>query len=136
MRKLIRADYSRTYLLPPSIEDWVSADHPARFIRDFVDVLDLEELGFRMPEALDGRPPYASDLLLGVWLYGYMNKIRSSRKLEAACREHMSCIWLTGANYPDHNTLWRFWAANRKALREVFRQAVSVACKADLVSCV
>lgn len=136
MGKEIRANYDQHYLMPPSLEEWVGVDHPARFIRDFVDVLDLEGLGFRIPEALDGRPPYASDLLLKVWLYGYMNRIRSSRKLEMACREHLSCIWLTGAHYPDHNTLWRFWAGNRRALREVFRQAVFVAVKADLVGLV
>jgi len=136
MGKEIRANYDQLFLMPPSLEEWVASDHPARFIRDFVDALDLEGLGFRVPEALEGRPPYACDLLLKVWLYGYMNRVRSSRKLETACREHMSCIWLTGANYPDHNTLWRFWAGNKKALREVFRQAVYVACKADLLGLV
>lgn len=136
MGKQIRANYNQSYLLPPSIEDWVPLDHPARFIRDFVESLNLGTMGFRLPEAVDGRPPYSADLLLKVWLYGYMNKIRSSRKLEAACLENMSLIWLTGAHYPDHNTIWRFWAVNKKALREVFRQAVFVAAKADLVGLV
>ena len=132
--KEIRADYSQTYLLPPSLEDWISDDHPARFIRDFVDSLDLSELGFNLPSADEGRPPYSIDLLLKVWLYGYLNKIRSSRSLERACREHMSLIWLTGNNSPDHNTLWRFWSGNEPALRNVFKQSVAVAFKSDLVS--
>lgn len=136
MGKQIRADYSQTYLLPPSIEDWVPLDHPARFIRDFVESLNLGSMGFNLPEAVDGRPPYSADLLLKIWLYGYMNRLRSSRKLEAACLENMSLIWLTGAHYPDHNTIWRFWAVNKKALREVFRQAVFVAVKANLVGLV
>jgi len=136
MGKQIRADYSRIYLLPPSIEDWVPQDHPARFIRDFVDSLDLHSMGFNLPKAEDGRPPYSADMLLKIWLYGYMNRIRSSRKLEAACLESMSLIWLTGAHYPDHNTIWRFWAVNKRALREAFRQAVYVAVKADLVGLV
>jgi transposase len=136
MGKQISADYSQSYLLPPSVEDWVPKDHPARFIRDFVDSLNLADLGFILPEATEGRPPYAVDLLLKVWLYGYLNRIRSSRKLEAACLESMSLIWLTGSNSPDHNTLWRFWAANKRALRRVFKQAVYVALRADLVGLV
>jgi len=129
----IRPDYNKTFLLPPCLDDWIGKDDPARFIRDFVDLLDIEELGFRIPEAFEGRPPYAADLLLKVWLYGYMEKIRATRKLEKACRQHFSLVWLTGMNYPDHNTLWRFWVANKKALRTVFKQSVLVAHKAGLV---
>jgi transposase len=90
MSQSIRADFSQTYLMPPSLEDWVSADHPARFIRDFVSSLDFSELGFKPMEAGTGRPPYAVDLLLSVWLYGYIHRIRSTRDLERACREHIS----------------------------------------------
>jgi len=129
----IRADYNQMYLLPPRLDDWVPRDHPARFLRDFVDTLDLEALGFRIPPCETGRPAYACDLLLKVWLCGYFNGIRSTRSLEAACYEQISFIWLTGQNYPDHNTLWRFWRDNREALREVFRQSVLVACRSNLV---
>ncbi|MFC1834556.1 IS1182 family transposase, partial [Thermodesulfobacteriota bacterium] len=59
----IKADYKQVFLLPPAIEDWVGPDHPARFIRDFVDALDLEEMGFRVLLGVKGRPPYAADLL-------------------------------------------------------------------------
>src|SRR5690606_12635408 len=76
------------------------------------------------------------ELLLSVWLYCYMEKIRSSRKAEHACRTHLPLIWLTGMNYPDHNSLWRFWRAHRKALRNVFRQSVSVAQRLGLVGMV
>jgi len=136
MGKEICVNYDQIFLLPPSPEDWVPKDHPARFIRDFVESLDLRSLGFKESDSLDGRPPYSVDMLLKIWLYGYMNKIRSSRKLEGACLESMSLIWLTGAHYPDHNTLWRFWSVNRGALRAVFRQVVYVALKADLVGLV
>jgi len=129
----IRADYTRQFLLPPSLEDWIPSDHPARFIRDFVDSLDLVALGFRLPKAFEGRPPYAADLQLKVWLYGYLNRIRSTRDLERACREHMSLLWLTGQNYPDHNTLWRFFKSNKKALRQMFRQVVGVAYDSGLI---
>jgi len=133
MSRQIRADYNQQFLLPPSLEDWVPTDHPARFIRDFVDALDLEALGFERSAGEQGRPSYASDLLLKVWLYGYFEKIRSSRALEKACYDMMGMIWLTGNQPPDHNTLWRFWRAHREALKGVFRQGVQVAVKADLV---
>jgi len=98
-----------------------------------VDSLDLAALGFRIPNAFEGRPPYAADLQLKVWLYGYLNRIRSTRDLERACREHMSLLWLTGQNYPDHNTLWRFFSVNKKALRQMFRQVVGVAYDSGLI---
>jgi transposase len=60
----IQANYDQMFLLPPTLEELVPANHQARFIRDFVDMLSLEELGFRIPEAIEGRPPYAVDLLL------------------------------------------------------------------------
>jgi transposase len=123
----IHADHTQQFLLPPALEDWVPADHPVRFIRDFVAQLDLKALGFYHRDAEPGRPNYSSELLLSVWLYGYLENIRSSRKLEHACRNHMALIWLTGMHYPDHNTLWRFWKAHRKALRGVFRHSVTIA---------
>ena len=129
----IRADYKQVFLLPPSLDDWVGPDHPARFIRDFVDSLDLEALGFRVPAAETGGPAYAADLLLKVWLYGYFMRIRSSRKLEKACMENMAFIWLTGMNTPDHNTLWRFWRDNKKVFKRVFKESVQVAVQSDLI---
>jgi transposase len=133
MSQPIRADFSQTYLLPPSLEDWIDADHPARFIRDFISSLDFSELGFKTEGADTGRPPYAVDLLLSVWLYGYLHRIRSTRELERACREHISLLWLTGMHAPDHNTLWRFWRNNRSALRGLFRQVVGVAYSTGLI---
>lgn len=133
MSKEIKPDYNTQYLFPPCVEDWVPRDHPARFIREFVDMLDLEHLGFRMHVGGKGRPHYTADLLLKVWLYGYLEGIRSSRRLEKACLENMSLIWLTGNHAPDHNTIWRFFNNHREPLRQIFRQSVKLALKADLV---
>ena len=129
----IGPDYEQEFLLPPALEEWVAPDHPARFLREFVDALDLGELGFAQPACTDGRPPYAPSLLLKIWLYGYVQRIRSTRKLEVACREHLSLLWLTGMIQPDHNSLWRFWRTNQMALRAVFKQTVQVAVRSGCV---
>lgn len=133
MAHMIAPNYGEQFLFPPSLEDFVPTDHPARFLREFVDQLDLANMGFVMPAAVEGRPPYAPSLLLKIWLYGYLNKIRSTRKLEAICSEHLSLVWLTGMIAPDHNSLWRFWRDNKKALREVFKQTVQVAVRTGCV---
>jgi transposase len=86
--------------------------------------------------ASEGRPPYSSSVLLKVWLFAYLNKIRSSRALERACHENVALLWLSGLLYPDHNTLWRFWTTNQKAIGELFRHTVRVACRMGLVDMV
>jgi transposase len=129
MASPIAPDYGQQFLFPPALEDWVAADHPARFLREFVDQLDLAALGFALPVAVEGRPPYHPSLLLKIWLYGYYHRIRSTRKLEVACREQLSLLWLTGLIQPDHNSLWRFWRDNKKALRAIFKQTVQVAAR-------
>jgi transposase len=133
MAQPIAPDYGQQFLFPPALEDWVSADHPARFLREFVDQLDLGALGFALPVAVEGRPPYHPSLLLKIWLYGYYHRIRSTRKLEVACREQLSLLWLTGLIQPDHNSLWRFWRDNKKALRTIFKQTVQVAARTGAI---
>lgn len=132
----IRADYKQQFLLPPSLEDLIPKDHPARFIREFVDCLDMKGLGFHIREAQAGRPNYSSDLLLKTWLYGLFEGIRSCRRLEKACMQDIGLIWLNGMNYPDHNTLWRFFRDNRKVLSRLFKRSVQVAAKGGLVAMV
>ena len=133
MATAIAPDYGQQFLFPPALEDWVSADHPARFLREFVEQLDLAALGFAMPVAVEGRPPYHPSLLLKIWLYGYYHRIRSTRKLEVACREQLSLLWLTGLIQPDHNSLWRFWRDNKKVLRGIFKQTVQVAARTGAI---
>lgn len=132
----IEADFTKRYLLPPALEDFVPADHPARFIREFVECILASgevELQWRSGHG-EGRPPYSAALLLRVWLYGYMTGVTSTRKVAAACRDNLGMMWLAGLHTPDHNTLWRFWAANRKQIRKVFRQTVKIAAEAGMVS--
>lgn len=133
MSRAIRADHSQQFLLPPSLDDWLAREHPARFVRDVVETLDLAKLGFRQSPGEDGRPHYAPELLLGVWLFGWMERTRSSRSLEKACLRDVAYLWLTGNHHPDHNTLWRFFRDNKKALRNVFRRTVRIAADAGLV---
>lgn len=137
MGRALHADFSEVLLFPPAVEDWVVADHPARFIRAFVEAQDLEALGvnWNPPQPL-GCPTYSAELLLMVWLYGYFVNLRSTRKLEAGCREQMGLVWLAGRHTPDHNTLWRFFDRNKAMLRNLFKQSVQVAMRADMVGMV
>lgn len=131
-----RANYERQWLFPPSLEDLLGKEHPARFIREVVDALDLKELGCRQREWEDGRPNYAADLLLKVWLYGYFHKIRATRGLEKACMNDIGLLWLTGLEKPDHNTLWRFWRDHKPAIRRVFKQSLQIAAEGNLTGLV
>ena len=98
----------QAWLLPPTLGELIPNDHPARFVAEFVDALDHAawvELGIGPEGEPLGAPAYHPRALLSVWLYGFMTGIRSSRKLEAACRDQISYLWLTGWQHPDHNTL-------------------------------
>jgi len=132
----IDANYEKQWLFPPSLENLLGADHPARMVREFVDALDVKALGFKGRVSEDGRPSYSSSLQLKVWLYGYMTKNRYSRGLERACLDQMGMLWLTGMNHPDHTTLWRFWRDNKKPIRKVFKQLLQIATAMNLVGMV
>ena len=130
----LEPDYAETFLLPPAVEDWVGPDHPVRFIREYVDCLDLRKLGLKAPSSAKGRPSYSPAMLVKLWLYGYFFHVRSSRKLEAECQRSLPAMWLCGRMCPDHNTLWRFWSDNRKLIENMFNQSVRVALKVGLVA--
>ena len=96
------------WMLPPTLDELLALDHPARFVAEFVDALDRDawaELGVEIEGEVLGAPAYHPRALLSVWLYGFMTGVRSSRKLEAACRDQIPYLWLTGWQHPDHNTL-------------------------------
>ena len=91
---------------------------------EFVDALDRDqwtEMGVDLNGDGLGAPTYHPQALLYVWLYGFMTGVRSTRKLEAACRDQIPSLWLTGWQHPDHNTLWRFYQAHRTAMRSLLK---------------
>jgi len=133
MRQIISADLHQSFLLPPCLEDWVGPEHPARFIREFVGLLNLAQLGLDELKREEGGVAYAPEMLVGVWLYGYFRKIRSLRGLEVACMEEMGFVWLTGHTRPDHNALWRYWNRHRAGLKALFKHSVQLAIKMGLV---
>ena len=129
-------DREQTWLLPPSLDDLLPLDHPARFVAEFVDALDREgwsELGVEIDGDPMGAPAYHPRALLCVWLYGFMTNVRSCRKLETACRDQIPYLWLTGWQRPDHNTLWRFYKDHRQAMRSLFKRTVRTAMTMNLV---
>ena len=103
-------------LFPITLEELIPADHVCRVIDAFVDTLAMSQLGFERAKAADtGRPGYDPRDLLKVYLYGYLNQIRSSRRLEAECRRNVELMWLLGRLYPDHK-------ANPTAPTVMYRQ--------------
>ena len=129
-------DREQMWLLPPSLDELLPLDHPARFVAVFVDALDKEgwaELGVEIDGDPLGAPAYHPRALLCVWLYGFMTGVRSCRKLEAACRDQIPYLWLTGWQHPDHNTLWRFYKEHRQAMRRLFKRTVRTAVAMQLV---
>ena len=129
-------DREQMWLLPPSLDELLPLDHPARFVAEFVDALDPDgwrEIGVEMEGDPLGAPAYHPRALLCVWLYGFMTGVRSCRKLEAACRDQIPYLWLTGWQHPDHNTLWRFYQRHRQGMKGLFRRTVRTAVAMKLV---
>lgn len=122
-------------LFPERLDDLIAADSAVRVIDAFIDHLDLAELGFaRMPAAEPGRPSYDPGDLLKLYLYGYMNRIRSSRDLEAACRRNIEVLWLLHRLRPCFKTIAAFRSKHGEALRGVCRSFVVFARRAGLLA--
>lgn len=126
---------SQSALFPESLDDYISADNPVRAIDVFVDELDLQQLGFDgvEPEAT-GRPAYHPATLLRVYIYGYLNRIQSSRRLERETQRNVELIWLTGRLSPDFKTIADFRKDNGSAIRRVCSQFVLLCRKLNLFS--
>ena len=125
MEYISGVDKGQVVMLPDCVDDYVGADNPVRVIDAYIDSLELSALGFRRAQPNEtGRPSYSPKDLLKLYLYGYMNRIRSSRRLEAETNRNLEVIWLMGKLSPDHKTIARFRQENSAVLKNVFRAFV------------
>jgi transposase len=122
-------DRGQSTLFPEHLEDWIDENNPVRVIDVFVEELDLGGLGFDgvAPEAT-GRPSYHPSVLLKVYIYGYLNRVQSSRRLEREAGRNVEVMWLTGRLVPDHKTIADFRKDNGRAIRQVCAQFI-VLCR-------
>ena len=126
-------DRRQPALLPHSLEDYVSDENPVRVIELFIDELDLAALGFAgMMPAATGRPAYHPATLLKIYLYGYLNRVQSSRRLEREAQRNIELMWLTGRLAPDFKTIADFRKDNGAAIRAVCRQFVELCRRLNL----
>src|ERR1700726_4976775 len=128
-------DRGQSRLFPGLLDDYVAEDNPVRAVDVFVDGLDLDKLGFVGVQPLDkGRPGYHPSMMLKLYIYGYLNRVPSSRRLERECQRNIEMIWLTGQLAPDFKTIADFRKDNGKAIREVCREFVALCRKLGLLS--
>ena len=128
-------DRSQSALFPASLDDYVTEDNPVRAVDAFVDGLDLRNLGFTSVDPLDtGRPGYHPATMLKLYIYGYLNRIPSSRRLERECQRNLELIWLTGKLAPDFKTIADFRKDLGEPIRKVCREFVALCRKLDLLS--
>src|SRR5277367_7122437 len=129
------ADRGQSTLFPALLDDYVGEDNPVRAIDVFVDGLDLVKLGFDGVEPLaTGRPAYHPATLLKIYVYGYLNRVQSSRRLERECQRNVELIWLTGRLAPDFKTIADFRKDNGAAIRKVCCEFVLLCRRLELFS--
>ena len=134
-RFLVGADRAQSTLLPERLDDWVDESNPVRAVDAFVDALDLGKLGFEgvVPE-VTGRPSYHPSALLKLYIYGYLNRVQSSRRLEREASRNLEVIWLLGRLVPDDKTIADFRKDNGSAIRKVCAQFVALCRDLGLLS--
>ena len=133
MRHISGSDRAQSLLLPASVEDYVGEDNPVRAIEAFVDGFDLAKAGFVRAQAKDtGRPGYHPGDLLKLYLYGYLNRVRSSHRLEAECHRTLEVLWLLRGLRPDFKTIADFQRENAPAFKAAFRHFVVLCRQLDL----
>src|SRR5258707_10056398 len=136
MRRFVEGmDRGQSTLFPECLEDWICEDNPVRAVDVFVDELDLAELGFGGvdPEAT-GRPSYHASVLVKLYIYGYLNRVQSSRRLEREAGRNVEVMWLTGRLAPDHKTIADFRKDNGRAIRKVCARFVAVCRELGLLT--
>lgn len=128
-------DRQQVTLLPECLEDYIAEDNPVRVVEAFVEELDLEALGFpRATPAITGRPAYDPAVLLKIFIYGYLNRVASSRRLERECQRNVELMWLTGRLAPDFKTIADFRRNSGPAIRKVCSQFVVLCRQLNLFS--
>ena len=120
-------------LFPVSLDQSIDPDNEVRIIDLFVESLSIKDYGFRTDFPENGRPAYHPSDLLKLFIYGYMNKVRSTRDLEKECKRNIEVMWLLKGLKPDHNTISNFRRDNPKAIKKVFRATVKIAKHFDLI---
>jgi transposase len=133
MKFIIGQDRSQIPLFVSSLEEVIDPDNEIRLIDFFVDSLKLSDFGFNMNFIENGRPAYHPADLLKLYIYGYLNRMRSSRVLERECARNIELMWLLKGLAPDHNTISSFRKNNPKAIRKVFQATVKIAKHFDLI---
>ena len=134
-RFIVGEDRSQVALLPECLDDYVGPDNPVRVVEAFVDQLDLSLMGFEGvdPQAT-GRPAYHPSVLLKIYIYGYLNRVQSSRRLEHETQRNIELMWLTGRLMPDFKTIANFRKDNGPSIRNVCRQFIVLCRRLDLFS--
>src|ERR1700737_2341480 len=129
------ADRQQTTLLPECLDDWVAESNPVRAGDVFVDALELRELGFDgVNPAATGRPAYHPSAMLKLYIYGYLNRVQSSRRLEREAGRNVEVMWLTGRLAPDHKTIADFRKDNGPAIKKVCARFVELCRKMGLLA--
>jgi transposase len=136
MKRFIQGeDRTQGILLPELLDDYVADTNPVRVVDAFVDELNLGKLGFAgVDPATTGRPSYHPAVLLKIYIYGYLNRIQSGRRLETEAQRNVELMWLTGRLRPDFKTITDFRKDNGKAIRSVCRQFVVLCRQVGLLS--
>jgi transposase len=127
-------DRTQGTLFPERLDDYVAEDNPARVIDVFIDDLDVSGLGFKAEPAATGRPGYQPKMMLKLYVYGYLNRVQSSRRLEREAQRNIELMWLTGRLAPDFKTIADFRKDNGEAIRLVCREFVMLCKKLNLLS--
>jgi transposase len=136
MKRFIEgADREQSTLLPESLDDWIDESNPVRAVDVFVDGLNLIKLGFSgiLPEAT-GRPSYHPSALLKLYIYGYLNRVQSSRRLEREAGRNLEVLWLLRRLTPDDKTIANFRKDNGPAIKKVCAQFVILCRKMGLLN--
>ena len=128
-------DRGQSTLFPKTLEDFVAEDNAVRVIEAFVEALDLGELGFGgVDPKATGRPSYHPSVLLKLYIYGYLNRVQSSRRLEREAGRNVEAMWLTGRLVPDHKTIADFRKDNGAAIRKVCARFVALCRRLGLLA--